>query len=90
MALSSGLSRLCNTKVQLHRSDFWLPSRTQNQLHPDPPHALPWTGGMTPTVLEPLKQLGCSCSFTNPRESWLCPHRDQLPVLHTPPGSNTL
>lgn len=85
MALSSGLSRLCNTKVQLHRSDFWLPSRTQNQLHPDPPHALPLDRGNDPHGAGTPKAAGLFLLIYQPQGVLAVPTQGPAPsTSHTP------
>lgn len=71
MVLSFGLSRLCNTEVQLRRSHFSIPQGVgikvliSDELHSDShsPQALLLHRGHAPTTLVHVGQPGCSCSF---------------------------
>lgn len=83
MALSSGLSRLCNTKAN------YTGVTSGSPLPPDPPHALQLNRRNDPHGAGTPEAARLFLLIRRPRESWLRPHRDQLPGLHTSPGSNT-
>lgn len=87
MALSSGLSRLCNTKVQYTGVTSGFPQGLKSSCIQIPFHALLLGRGHNPYCAGHMGQPGSSCSFTTSRESRLRtdskPRRDQLPVFHT-------